>query len=243
MVMSISSLRLTALVCLAMFSGLAACALPQRSLSTVPAQAAEMHELIGTGRIEVLVQGAGIQNVRLRLRRLADEIITVRVPSGTHFLAVNPDVQNMVARSTRYAMLAGPGWEALDVPAAGLNRARAIPWHDDAFSIAGVPVPDEVRRVLLAWTGAHASFAVGQAALWIVTDDADFDALGILNTGPRGTIGTRLIDETAAARALQILAAAGIDAKRRVVWRDISRITKAVRDAGLRAWLEDYARK
>ena len=92
---------------------------------------------------------------------------------------------------------------------------------------------------------ANAPSAVRQAAVWIVTDNANYDALGTLveSFGPVAFGGTRVINEEEAARAMQICVAAGINITHKAIWRDRGTILKRVQDASLRKWLQESARR
>ena len=73
-----------------------------------------------------------------------------------------------------------------------------------------------------------------QAAIWIVTDNANYDQLGTLvYTG-----GGRVIDEEDTAKALKLLAQAGIDVKSKRIWLDRHRILAGITDNELKSWLE-----
>lgn len=96
----------------------------------------------------------------------------------------------------------------------------------------------------------------GQAAVWIVTDDADYADLGILNTQTRIITGgeirgwreERTIDERAAVKAMMICATAGIDITRKRIWRDRESLAAALTGSGgdhvdtLSTWLGAYGR-
>ena len=89
---------------------------------------------------------------------------------------------------------------------------------------------------------AEVDSAVEQAAVWIVTDDADYDDLGSLveTFGPVALpgMGSRVIREAQTARAMKILDEAGIDITGKAIWRDRERILSKLEDAGLRQWLQ-----
>ena len=80
--------------------------------------------------------------------------------------------------------------------------------------------------------------------MWIVTDDASYDELGTLvqssSFQPWG--GTRMINAPEAARALQLLAQAGIEVEDTAIWWDREWLLEELEGTGeedLVAWLRD----
>ncbi len=73
-----------------------------------------------------------------------------------------------------------------------------------------------------------------QAAVWIVTDNADYADLGILVRNS----GSRAIDASDTARAMRLCDEAGIDVKRKAIWRDRKQIAAEVSEPDLKGWLE-----
>jgi hypothetical protein len=83
------------------------------------------------------------------------------------------------------------------------------------------------------WPG----YTVAQAATWIITDNADYDALGILvGTWGDGT-QTREIGPDEAAAAMRLLQTAGIDVRGKAIWGDRGAVLEGIEDADLRDWL------
>jgi hypothetical protein len=58
--------------------------------------------------------------------------------------------------------------------------------------------------------------------VWIVTDDADYADLGTLRAvvGAFGLSGTRVINQKEAAQAMRLCHEAGIDLRRKAIWKD-----------------------
>ena len=84
---------------------------------------------------------------------------------------------------------------------------------------------------------ANVDYATSQAAVWIVTDNATYDDLGILVASSNGSDGSRVIHEAEAARAMQICELAGINIKRKAIWGDRKIILSGLDDGELRKWL------
>jgi len=196
-------------------------------------------DLIQEGKIEVRAQGSGIETVSLRVRRLVPDPVLVRIPVGTFFVSGNQSAQNMVATEATVQRLETIEWVGLSVAAACANRPRDIPGEDDSFRIQRSPKQAELERLMPALEKANVPYPVRQAAVWIVTDDADYEDLGILVsrsvTGPFG--GARTIQEAEAAQAMKIYSEAGMDITRKAIWRDRDEILRGLEDRELKRWL------
>ena len=88
-----------------------------------------------------------------------------------------------------------------------------------------------------ALADAHAPYAVRQAAVWILSDDADYGQLGILVRSTNGFGGSRVILAPEAARAMQIIDGAGINITRRAIWRDRREVLEQLPEGELKVWL------
>ena len=85
---------------------------------------------------------------------------------------------------------------------------------------------------------AGVSSSVSQAAVWIVTDDADYDDLGILRK--RFAFDRfRAIRHYESAKAMKICDDAGIDITRKAIWQDRDEILEGLEDEDLRRWLRE----
>lgn len=180
----------------------------------------DLFELLAAGEVEVTATGAGITAVRLGLRRLVPWERSVTIPAGSYFVASGGH-QDMVATGPAALQLTNGEVTEVVVPAACANRPRPVPGTEDTFAVQKAPAAEELQRLapLLARAGAGA--AVAQAAVWIVTDDATFQQLGLLVLSSDGGIsGRRAIDEVDAATAMSLCAEAGIDVERRAIAKD-----------------------
>jgi hypothetical protein len=190
-------------------------------------------DLIREKKIEVRTSGSGIQSVSLSMRRLVPHPVTVRVPVGTFFVAGNRSSQNMVATAARVQRLTSAAWVTVSVAAACANRPRNIPGSGDSFAIERAPEQAELARLMAALDKAGVGYAVRQAAVWIVTDNASYSGLGILVRG-----SARAIREADAARAMQLYDEVGLDITRKAIWRDRQTILRGLPDGALKRWLE-----
>lgn len=203
----------------------------------------ELVDLVQRKRIDLEAEGSGIRGVTVRLRRLAPNPVEVSIPAGTYFLSRNSAAQNMVATETRRVRLASSEWVTVSVAAACANRAKDIPKAGDWFFVERGAKQKELTALMPVLDRANVPYAVRQAAVWIVTDNASYAELGTLVSRPAsaaftGLPGTRTITETDAATAMKICDEAGLDIKARKIWWDRAAILSGVTNQSLREWLQ-----
>jgi hypothetical protein len=194
-------------------------------------------DLIAAGKIEASVTGSSIESVTLHLRNLSAEAQRVYVPAGTFFASNRASAQSMVVtRGSEYDIQ--PGQEiSVSIDTACANLPLDIPDSGNTFAIAQTPPNPDLARI--APHLANETYDVKQAAVWIITDDANFDDLGILVTGSGyGDFNMRVIDEYDAARAMQILQSAGIDLRTRSIWHDRDHLSEYLPEGDLKTWLD-----
>jgi hypothetical protein len=176
----------------------------------------EVVDLMQAGKVAVETEGSGIESVELRLRRNTDHLLSVHVPAETFFLSRDTSSQNMVSTEEKEVELAGNERTTVEIAAACANRPLDVPGNDDRFSIVRAPQQEALRKLMPVLARAGVPYEVRQAAVWILTDNADYDALGA--------------NEEEAARAMQICEEAGIDITHMTIWQDRSRILKGLSD-------------
>ncbi len=197
----------------------------------------DLFDLIQEGKIMAHGTGAGIESVSLTLQNTTPLWLTVLVPPGTFLVARDTSAQNMITTAA-YTIRVGPqSDQALSIAAACANRPRDIPEGDDQFAIARTPPQADLARLMPALASAQAPYAVRQAAVWILSDDADYIDLGVLVQSANGYGGSRVILAPETARAMQIIDGAGIDITRRAIWRDRSEVLRQLPDGELKSWL------
>jgi hypothetical protein len=194
-------------------------------------------ELIENNIVETEISGRDIAWVSMRIRRLVPYPVSVRIPAGSFFVSENPSAQNMVATEARKASLAAESWQTLQIPAACANRTKDIPDSRDKFSIRSSPGQRELARLIPALGKPGTTVAVKQAAVWIVTDNADYAELGVL-TDSQGS--ARAVGPEAAARAMKICAEAGISIAAKNIWKDRESIASRLPAGELKDWLESF---
>ena len=201
----------------------------------------EIADLLRDEEIEAEVVGSSIQAVRIRLRRRGSRTVRVRVPVGTYFVAHNASAQNMVSTKEIVRRLTSNEWVNVQVDAACANRIKNIPGTNDSFDIRSSPHQEDLAKLMPVLARAGSGYSTRQAAVWIVTDNADFDDLGILRSG-FGGYGPRVIGAAAAAAAMRACEEAGINLPGRAIWRDRAEILDALEGGELKTWLESRSR-
>jgi len=197
-------------------------------------------DLLEERKIEAQTRGSGIQAVNVRVRRLVPYPVAVRIPVGTYFVSQDSSSQNMVTTAETTLTLHSDDWTSVSPAAACANRPRDIPGDTDRFAVQRSPNQEELARLMPILERAGATYAVRQAAVWIVTDDANYKDLGSLVrrsqwSSPFG--GTRLICEREAAEALRICETAGVEVRRKAIWQDREVILRGLEDGDLKNWL------
>jgi hypothetical protein len=209
------------------------------AVSLPHAHAADLVDLLAQKKIQVEVVGSDIETVTMRIRRTGNEPLTVDIKAGTFYESSNADAQNMVGTEPQSVQLTDSTWTTLTLPAACASRPRDIPSDSDKFAVKRLPGGSELAIAMRAIAAAHPSTAVIQAAVWIISDDADYDDLGELveTTGYSAAGGTRVINEPEAAQAMRMLDRAGINLREKRIWQDRQTIANGVKDKALAAWL------
>lgn len=200
----------------------------------------EVVDLLADRKIEVKVVGNDIRSVDIRVRRIVQHPVNVRIPIGSYFVAAASSAQNMVATAQHDLKIVDDEWHTFSLDAACANRPRRIPGSGDSFSVERPAHAEELSRVAAALGRAAVPFAVRQAAVWIVTDNASYSDLGTLVSRRGGSQfgGSRVINETHTARAMKLIESVAIDISSKAIWRDRALILGGVTDPPLKTWLE-----
>jgi hypothetical protein len=197
----------------------------------------DIMDLLENGIVEAEPKGDDITTVNLRIRRKVNYPVTVQVPVGTYFVSANPSAQNMVSTAQRKITLSSSTWNSLYVPAACANRPKDIPDSGDRFTIMRSPDREELVQLMPVLNKATVETPVKQAAVWIITDNADYDDLGILVSSPGNG---RVIGATETARAMKICSEAGIDISKKNIWKDKENILDKLPAGTLKTWLKTF---
>jgi len=206
---------------------------------TLPDTEEDLADLVRQGRVEAQTTGIGIQSISVSVRRKVPYPLHVRIPAGTFFVCGGGSAQNMVATSATSLVLGNDNRRTVSPDVACANLRRAIPDADNRFSVRSSPYKKDLAKLMPTVEQARVSFPVRQAAVWIITDNADYDDLGTLVTRRVGAGGSgrRTIDAADTARAMQLIEKAGLNLRGRRIWRDRRTIANGLGDGPLKQWL------
>jgi hypothetical protein len=211
------------------------------------AERGKIMDLINEGKLLAEINGDNIQNLNIVLRKLTPHPLEVTIPAGSYFVCDNPKAQNMVSTADVTTTLRGDSQSAR-IPAACANKPKDIPGKRDSFTLSTLPNADELAKLMAALGGKKVSYHTKQAAVWIVTDDADYGDLDTLRTVSQYTpripgvaYGTRAINEPEAAAAMRLCDEAGIDIKTKAIWGDCAKILAGLKAGELKNWLKIFS--
>ena len=193
-----------------------------------------LQQLLNDGAVELKIEGEGIQSIQVKLRKLVKHSLSFEIPIGAYFVSGNASSQNMVSTASRLIRLNSNQWQTFSLPAACANRPKDIPSDSDTFTYQTLSNQGELVKLMARIKKVQPLYVVKQAAVWIVTDDADFQDMGILSVNGY----YRAISETSAAEAMKICADAGIDLPSKRIWGDRKTIAMALKKGALKTWLQ-----
>lgn len=212
------------------------------SLASTPTAAPEggsqhIVDLVDQNLITARITGISMDALALKIQSMSAQALQVEIPAGTFFVARNEQVQNMVARHAASLTLEPFEDREITLDAACANVRRAEPGSTDTFGIVRASEQQELGRIIEALNAAEVQYPVEQAAIWIVTDDASYDDLGMLVGGSR--YGEALIGENEAVRAMMLVNEAGLDITGHTIWTEAGKLRSRLTDADLTTWLDE----
>jgi Leucine-rich repeat (LRR) protein len=139
-------------------------------------------EAVSRKWVDFSANGSSIQSSVISLTNLSDEKLKLSIPPGTYLSARSGSVQNMVI-TDHYSIELDPKENTtLHVNTACMNMHRDIPDSDNRFGVAQRPANNLLSKVITLLRKGNYSYPVMQAAVWIVTDNASYDDVGILQS-------------------------------------------------------------
>ncbi len=150
----------------------------------------DLADLIASGDVSVTLSCSGIQSGKVQIRNNTDRKIAFYAPPGTYMMAGGSGYQNMMIMTEIRGTLSANASEKIDVDTCCMNIHRDIPTEDKSFSLS--KSEDEVLCALAAYCQQNSvSYKVRQAATWILTDDASYEACGTLVNAGGARVITR----------------------------------------------------
>ncbi len=196
-------------------------------------------DLVEQGQITVSISGGSINTLALHVRSDSGDALQMDIPAGTYFVNKNPASQNMVVIHSSTSLV--QPYEQLDInlAVACANLVLTEPNQADTFSIQRSPDKPELAKIITELNSVTVDYEIEQAAIWIVTDDATFDALGVLVEGSR--FGNPIINENNAVRAMMLVEESGIDVHKYAIWGELGQLRPKVTETDLLAWMANQA--
>lgn len=205
------------------------------ALGPPPAErTANVIDLLDEGSISVDATGRGIDELDLDIKNLIDDLLNVEIPAGTYFVAASGGEQNMVVRRTQVIQIDPGELVSTVLDAACAEMQDEVPADETGFSLQRSG-SDSLSKLMPVLEDANVEYDVAQAAVWIVTNNADYDDLGTLVSGWGYS---RVILEDEAARAMQLVDEAGLDITNYRIWADREMIA-AEASPELARWLRE----
>ncbi len=200
----------------------------------------DFQRLVLEGRIHLTVRGGGVRSVRVTLHSTGPGGVSVTIPPGLRFVPpLGSSVQEMVTLAPISVSVPGGQNVTVSIPSVCAALRRDVPGSDDTLRLADWGEENrELQRVIRVLADTDVDYAVQQAAVWIVTDNASFEDMGVLQTaiGPF-PIG-RTIQEKHVVQAMQLCEEAGIDITRKAIWKDRTRLLRELPEGCLKEYLE-----
>lgn len=197
------------------------------------AEGEDLGELVQRGVVSVDALGSTITSVGAQLSWIGPDAaptpddarvcdgVTIRIPAGSYFASGSGNVQNMLAyRTTRVRLHRGNPTTRPNLDVVCANKHRAIPTSQDGMTFAGPAPSEDLVRVAREIEAANAPYATAQAAIWIVSDDANASGLSSLVWQSMGVTQGSVIQPSDMGRALELCRRAGIQLESRAIWED-----------------------
>lgn len=173
-------------------------------------------DLVNEGSILVQATGNGIDGLDLDIENLIDELLNVEIPAGTYFVSNTGGEQNMVVRHSKVVQVEPNDLLSTLLDAACAEMQDDVPGDETGFTIQRQGT-DDLARLMTVLDAAYVDYDVEQAAIWIVTNNADYYDLGTLVSGWGNA---RVILEDEAAQAMRLVDEAGLNITYYAIWND-----------------------
>ena len=192
-------------------------------------------DLLNERKIQIVATGVDIQNISLAITNLTSHGINVTVPAGTYFMPFNASTQTMISTAEVSVRVGSWGSAPVSVAAVCASLPRNIPTRVDMFGIGRAPAHADFARLMPVLAQARVVYPVQQAAVWIISDDANYTELGHLSAA--GVV--RIINEPDVATAMRIVDSAGIDITQRRIWSAREYIVSQLPESDIKSWLAE----
>ncbi len=199
----------------------------------------DLLEAIDEGHIELNASELGQETVNLTLSRTRPEPMVITLPVGTYF-ETPAEVSDLIARRDGVVVLLDDGEQDWQILARNVQTTLPAPERRDAFQIRSANENVPMRDVMWVFQGLNLdplmTRIVQQLALWIASDDPDYDDLADGVSGPFPT-------ELVVALAVAYTDSSGLDVTQKRIWTERDEFVPSLTDPGLRGFFRDRERR
>ena len=168
---------------------------------TLRSKALTLLDAVKAKYVRFSAQGGSIQSSYINIENLTDMTLNLIIPAGTYLNAKSSGYQNMVLTNPYDIELNAKETYSSSVNTACMNMYRSIPHDGNSFGIAQHLDSHLLTKVIKVLNEEGIKkYSVIQAAVWIVTDNANYDSMGTLHSNYG-----RVIDDEAYNEALSIV--------------------------------------
>jgi len=180
--------------------------------------AQDLITLITAGKVKVEPKFNTLQSVGINIRKTVLYPIIVQIPEATLFVNYDESSQNMVTTSEEKLSLTNNEKQTVTI-AAACYWTKEYDVDENTFKVIKAPCQHELSNLIKVVKKTGTDFAELQAAIWIITVNANYDDLNKLITYGEPS-GKRIINEREVLGALKLCSEAGINIFCRSIWSD-----------------------
>jgi hypothetical protein len=158
-------------------------------------------EAIQKKYVRFSARGSSISSSYISVENVSDMKLNLVIQAGTFLSANSSSYQNMVLTSPQDIVVEARNTYSGSVNTACMNISRDIPDGDNSFGLTQHPNNHLLTKVIKLLNEGNYSYSVKQAAVWIVTDGANYYDMGIL----QNQYGQRTIDNEDYQKAVSIV--------------------------------------
>ena len=147
---------------------------------TIQSMKIPLQEAVEKQYVRFSAHGNSIESSNITIENVTDLKLQLTIPAGTFLSANSSSFQNMVLTSPKDIVIDAGKRYSGTVSTACMNIHRDIPDGNNAFGLAKRPENHLLSKVIRLLNEGNYKYSVIQAAVWIVTDSANYYDMGIL---------------------------------------------------------------